>query len=119
MSAARGLRRRLDSASTRRPHHQLADLAAIRSLVLDLGDVNAGVADGVARGGEAPAIAEVGEDRDRNHWADPIMGGDRRPASRLAAHPNRAGWPSSRNGAEFRRRPIGLSGPEVAVAAFA
>ena len=38
------------------------------------GDVQPGVADGVARGGEAPRVAELGEDRDRGQLAERIGG---------------------------------------------
>ena len=55
------------------------------------GDVQPGVADGVARGGEAPRVAELGEDRDRGQLADAVVapsapgsraGGARRGAAR-------------------------------------
>jgi hypothetical protein len=48
------------------------------------GDVQAGVADGVPRGGEPAGVAELGEDRDRRQRADAVVG-HQRPAARLAA----------------------------------
>jgi len=48
------------------------------------GDVHAGVADGLARGGEAAGVAELGEDRDRRQRADPVVA-HQRPAAGLAA----------------------------------
>jgi hypothetical protein len=38
------------------------------------GDVEAGVADGVARGAKPPGVAELGEDRDRGQVADAVVG---------------------------------------------
>jgi hypothetical protein len=47
------------------------------------GDVDAGVADGLARGGEAAGIAEFGEDRDRGQRAHPVVA-HQRPTAGLA-----------------------------------
>ena len=47
-------------------------------------DVQPGVAHRLPRGGESPAVTELGKDRDRRQLADPVMG-IQRPASRLAA----------------------------------
>jgi hypothetical protein len=49
------------------------------------GDVEAGVADGVVGGGEAAAVAELGEDRGRAHRPDPVQLLDQGAAARLAA----------------------------------
>jgi hypothetical protein len=48
------------------------------------GDVQAGVADGVARGGEPARVAEPGEDRDRRQRPDAVVA-HQRPAAGLAA----------------------------------
>ena len=49
------------------------------------GDVEAGVADGVVGGGEAAAVAELGQDRGRAHRPDPVQALDQCAAGGLAA----------------------------------
>jgi hypothetical protein len=49
------------------------------------GNVEAGVADGVVGGGEAAAVAELGQDRGRADRPDPVQALDQRVAARLAA----------------------------------
>ena len=48
------------------------------------GDVQADVADGVARGGEPAAVAEFGEDRDRRQLTDPVVAHQRLAAGLVA-----------------------------------
>src|SRR5215210_1202726 len=48
------------------------------------GDVQPGVADGATRGGEAPCVAEFGEDRHGGQLADAVVAHER-PAAWLAA----------------------------------
>jgi hypothetical protein len=60
----------------------LAGEAARRATRVGLvdGDVQAGVAHGLARGGEAARVAELGEDRDRRQRADPVVAHQRAAA---------------------------------------
>src|SRR5215207_1646696 len=61
---------------------EMAGAALLVSLVH--GDVQAGEAHGLTRGGEAPRVAELGEDRARDPRADPVVA-HQRAAARLPA----------------------------------
>src|SRR5439155_19200457 len=82
--AARELRRLIERPAQRR--RALARQVPGRAPLVGLvdGDVQAGVAHGVPRGGEAAGVAELGEDRDRAQRADAVVGHQRLTAG-LAA----------------------------------
>jgi hypothetical protein len=82
--AASELRRLRERPAQRRRAlaRQVPGRAALIGLVH--GDIQAGVTDGVPRGGKAARVTELGEDRDRGERADALVR-HQRSAARLAA----------------------------------